>query len=420
MTIATVVKYLLGSRQAILEVGNSRSAVWVGLVLVLSAGFAREYDGEDLLHEPWHLLLPLGASLVTSFLLFCLIWLVSRGSAPEQTSFLSRYRAFLGLYWTTAPLAWLYALPAERLFSATDAVAVNLWLLGIVSAWRVMLMTRVVAVLYGVRTIWALPVVLLFADTVAVALVFLAPVPIITMMGGVRLTESEQLIQSTAVLVGLWGILTWLVWLTGTLLATTRVWSWRPDVGDSTSGSTISRPLWALAVLSLVVWLPILPLTQPEQQLRRQVERDLRAGRTRQAVETMSAHAPDDFPPHWDPPPRLAYGQANPPPLEVLEAAGVYGSDWVRQLYLEKVQQQIGTDYRSYFFWNMISNEELDRYLAFLEQLPRHSHFLAEHREDLAQQLKRDRTESQKERIRKLIGQDQPEASHHPADPVTP
>jgi len=35
----------------------------------LLPAFAREYDGEDLLHEPWHLLLPLVASLATSFIL---------------------------------------------------------------------------------------------------------------------------------------------------------------------------------------------------------------------------------------------------------------------------------------------------------------------------------------------------------------
>ena len=65
MTISTLIRYLVGHRRAILEVAESKSAVWLGLLFVISAGFAREYDGVDLLHEPWHLALPLGASLAT-------------------------------------------------------------------------------------------------------------------------------------------------------------------------------------------------------------------------------------------------------------------------------------------------------------------------------------------------------------------
>ena len=69
MRVFTLIQYLCGNRQAIAEVVNCRHAVWLGLLFVFSAGFAREFDGEDLLHEPWHVALPLGASLLTSFLL---------------------------------------------------------------------------------------------------------------------------------------------------------------------------------------------------------------------------------------------------------------------------------------------------------------------------------------------------------------
>ena len=33
---------------------------------MISAGFAREYDGEDLLREPFHIFIPLAASFVAS------------------------------------------------------------------------------------------------------------------------------------------------------------------------------------------------------------------------------------------------------------------------------------------------------------------------------------------------------------------
>jgi hypothetical protein len=94
MTVATLFCYLAGQRSAILEIAGTKSAVWLGLLFVLSAGFAREYDGQDLRHEPWHLALPLAASLVTSFVLFGLLWLASSGKVDSGRSFLGSYRMF--------------------------------------------------------------------------------------------------------------------------------------------------------------------------------------------------------------------------------------------------------------------------------------------------------------------------------------
>ena len=105
ITLGTLVSYLFGSREAIRTLATHRDTVGLGLIFVLSAAFSREYDGEDLLHEPWHLLLPLVASLGTSLVLFCLVDVVAWCRKSERARFLSRYRSFLGLYWMTAPLA---------------------------------------------------------------------------------------------------------------------------------------------------------------------------------------------------------------------------------------------------------------------------------------------------------------------------
>ena len=111
MRIRTLLLYLIGSRRAILDLAADRHGLWVGLLFVLSAGFAREYDGQDLLREPWHLLIPLGASLAASFALFLVacgpVFFQGEGRPP----FFSAYRSFLTLFWMTAPLAWLYAVP---------------------------------------------------------------------------------------------------------------------------------------------------------------------------------------------------------------------------------------------------------------------------------------------------------------------
>ena len=110
--VGTLARYLAGGREAILTIASSRHALWLGLLFVLSAGFAREYDGEDLLHEPGHLLLPLGASLVSSLLLFGVLSL-GRATEEGEPPWGLRYLSFLGLFWMTAPLAWLYAVPYE-------------------------------------------------------------------------------------------------------------------------------------------------------------------------------------------------------------------------------------------------------------------------------------------------------------------
>ena len=98
LRIRTLLLFLIGNRQAILDIAANRQALWIGALFVLSAAFARDYDGEDLLHEPWHLLIPFAASLVASFLLFMLIdFSVSAGDGKKSSSF-SAYLSFLTLF----------------------------------------------------------------------------------------------------------------------------------------------------------------------------------------------------------------------------------------------------------------------------------------------------------------------------------
>jgi len=403
MTIRTIVAYLFGSRAAIREIAACRNAVWLGFLFVLSAGFAREYDGEDLLHEPWHLGIPLVASLGTSFLLYCL--LPTRGNAElaPEFSFWRGYRSFLSLYWMTAPLAWLYAIPVERLLSAGEATRANLWLLGIVAAWRVILMIRVVSVLFNVKFRHALFPVMLFADTVALVLLFLTPLPVVSIMGGIRLTESEQLIQATVFRVGFTGVLTWPVWLIGMVaVRSSATGPWIPGFGASYD-RRIALSAWGLAVCALVVWIPILPVTQTEQQLRWRVESDLRAGRIDSALDTMSSHSRSDFPAHWEPPPRVGYGEKKPSLVSVLTVVYFREPDWVRAAYFEKLNQHEGG---WAWLWLSADDEDVDRLLDFLERLPSDSPVLRSIRGTLKSEFEHDfrtPTANRKERIRRLL-----------------
>jgi hypothetical protein len=402
MRVRTLGLYLIGNRQAIRDFAADRRGLWIGLLFVLSAGFAREYDGQDLLREPWHLLVPVGASLAASFLLFLvacggLFFEQDRGWPP----FFSAYRAFLTLFWMTAPLAWLYAVPYERFLSPGEATAANLWTLALVAAWRVALMVRVVSVLTSRGVGQSLFLVMAFADAAALAAVFLMPKPIVSLMGGVRLTESERVISNATFCVSCLGILSAPIWVICGLIAFgTGKPLWQVPVGPAEAGSA-SRGLWALGALSVLIWLPILPWTQAEQRLRSQVEEDMKAGRIANALEVMSAHAQADFPPHWDPPPRVGYGEKSPHLFDVMEELLAGDSaPWVRATYVDKLRRHLGTGR----WFNFDGSDELAALVRILKQLPEGPDIATEHREGVEHWLSYpDLSAAERENLRALL-----------------
>jgi hypothetical protein len=335
MTIRTWVLYLLGNREAILRLAADHRALWVGALFVLSAGLAREYDGEDLVHEPWYLLLPFAASLLTSFLLFGITWVPARLKGSPGPPLLSAYRAFLGLFWLTAPLAWFYGIPYERFLSPLDATRANLITLAVVSFWRVCLMIRVVSVLMGYRTWQAIFLVMILADAEMLLALQYVPRPILMIMSGVRMTQSEMLLAATGFWVNVGAFLSLWLWIIGALVAT---WLSRPAwQASATDSPTSSNEMPLLAMVSVAFWLGTLPFTQPEQILRRRVEHDLKEGRIAEALAEMSAHERSDFPPHWDPPPRIGYRERVPSQEDILAAIRESPpASWVVELFREK------------------------------------------------------------------------------------
>ncbi len=346
MTIGTLLRYLIGNRQAIMDIANCPLALGVGLLFVLSAGFAREYDGEDLWAEPWHLLIPVAASIVTSLILFLLAFtkFLAQDSPPPR--FFTAYRAFLALYWMTAPLAWLYAIPYERLLPAPQAVEANLWTLALVAAWRVVLMIRVVSVLMGYRILEAVVLVLLFADGVALTALAFMPLPVVSFMGGVRLSESDRVIRNVTCFIQCWGALLLPVCIVFTLITfVTAKPSWQLASAGVRSRFQTSRSLWVMSLVSVLVWTAVLPFTQPEQRLRRTVEQTLRAGQLQGGLDMMLSHDRGDFPPHWDPPPRIGYADQRPPLLDIAELIDEKSESWVRDVYVEKLRLAFGRGY---------------------------------------------------------------------------
>jgi hypothetical protein len=289
MRLRTLPLYLIGNRQAILEIASDPRAIWIGLLFVLSAGLAREYDAADLWGEYHPLFTPLAVSVAASLLLF----LVGFGSMylypdPSGTRppFWTAYRSFLALFWMTAPLAWLYAVPYERFLTPVDGTAANLWTLAVVATWRVLLMARVIAVITGRRMITSFFLVMIFASATAfAAAAVVPPVKIVGFMGGTQVpevTEQERLVNRTidpsqpqsptgerapserevlvrevAGWVRILGFCSAPLWLIGGVIAffASRP-VWRVPAAPP-EPLPPARGMWVLAAVSIAVWIPL-------------------------------------------------------------------------------------------------------------------------------------------------------------------
>ncbi len=345
MRLATIFTYLAGNRRAILDVASDRKALAVGAILVLSAALARNYDRASLPDEPWRLLGPFVASLAISGPLFLSIFSLARWKGMNSPGIARSYLSFLALYWMTAPLAWLYGIPYERFLSSVGATNANLWTLALVSIWRVALMVRVVTVVFGMHVLTALAPVMLIADVAALAALYLVPLPVIQIMGGI--SPEQGTIAFTALLVTALCWLTQPLWI---LLAVVSVSSngekpeWRvPSTRDRPPGGHAAL---AFAVLILIGWAALLPFTQPEPILAARLERTYRTAGPGAALALMSAHDRADFPPDWQPPPRRFPGE--PPTTDVLNMLQALADEphagWIGALYSRRFRDRVRYD----------------------------------------------------------------------------
>ncbi|MHC5021237.1 MAG: hypothetical protein ACYTGX_14220, partial [Planctomycetota bacterium] len=320
MRLATLGRFLLGRRDAILEVAQSRHALLIGFLFVLSAGFAREYDGESILHEPWHWAIPLVGSFVTSVALWTLVWVASARGGQERPGWGEGYIPFLRCFWMTAPLAWIYAFPIERLASPVVAVEFNLWLLAIVAAWRVVLMIQVIRVLWNAHVVPVTLLVLLFGDVVVLVALQFSPLPLLVVMGGLRLDAASSLLMGVRFMTFLVVFLAvWPLALAAlATIAARKEWTWTP--AGATPVPSASRGALALACGSLLLGAVLMPFAQPAQYRRMEVDRLLRDERINEGIDLMAQHERADYPPHWSPPPRAASGIWSPDIVDVVEA----------------------------------------------------------------------------------------------------
>lgn len=384
MRLTSIPKFLIGNRRAIEEVAKSRDGLWIGLLLVLSAGFAREYDAEYLVKEPWHVLFPFAASLLASILFFSLVYGIGKRRGIGEVGFLQAFRSFLILFWMTAPLAWVYAIPFERFCEPVDATVANLWLLRIVSIWRVLLMARVVSVLFGCGPITAFFCVMLVADITMMTALSFASLPTISLMGGIRHNNSEAIISSAAFSTQVLGFLSMPVWMVGVAIIAMRKEPRWTVIDLTPSQRKASWPI-SVAICSVLVWILVLPSTQSEQRLRYEAEALLTSGRIAEGLTMMSQYEQDDFPPLWNPPPRPAFRIEKPEiPDVMLATLDNNCADWVKDVYLEKFRVWLGIGRkRVHFRWGGIEAKEVKKILLILEQIPEGPQYATEFFHDI-------------------------------------
>lgn len=309
MNTRTLCKFLWGHADAIRTVASSRSAIWTGVALVLLTAFARNYDQTFILEKPFLWFFgPLLFSLVSGTWIFLICYgLCARrlmvDSDGHKPPLWSAWPSFMGLFWMTAPIAWLYALPVERFFDSLTAAKANLWLLAVVSLWRVLLMARVFQVIccvpYARTILW---VIVAAGIEVLVITVFggeLLAKRIMAGMGGMRNSpEEEILLQAMGNALG------------GALLAVPvaitilGVWRWHGSARLFPERSPAKIPV----VLLIMVGMGFVVMSIPAQsKLHRnyQLEQLIAREEMRAAIEYMNRHLPADFAPARPLPPKL-------------------------------------------------------------------------------------------------------------------
>lgn len=307
MHFRQIAGYVVGQADAIRTLAQNRATLATGLLLVLLTAVARRYDQVLITEEPWRWLFgPLVFSLISGTWLYLIAYRVcarprrtDAAAAPSESE--STWLQFMGLFWMTAPIAWLYAIPVERWLDSVAAAQVNVALLAMVSLWRVLLLARVFQVLsgrpFGLTLCW----VWVPASIEALAIFFVSGTfarALVAGMGGLRNSPEEDILIAASNFAFTAALLTLPLALIGACFERNR---------------TVSRPWpathpgrlpWPMLALVGSFW--IIVAIGPQRELANNVaaERLAAEGRMREALDYLSARKPGDFAPARPLPPK--------------------------------------------------------------------------------------------------------------------
>jgi hypothetical protein len=126
---------------------------------------------------------------------------------------------------------------------------------------------------------------------------------------------------------------------------------------------------------------------------RRIVEQQLRSGRLAEAIAFLSRHSRADFPPLWDPPPQLGYGEYQPSLIDVLTIlTSTDLSPPLRALFADKLKRQFASygrrdydwPYRPSFFRVLnLPDARLKRFVELLQAVPEGPEIAMPYRKDV-------------------------------------
>lgn len=302
MTAADPFLFLLGSRKSIERIAGSRIALWIGALLVITAGIARNYDHLLLTQQFEWIYGPFLMSLFSAILMF---FSLSVGVNVDRCW--REFGVFVSFFWLTAPCAWLYAIPVESFTDILTATKWNVAFLAIVSLWRVFLITRVVSVLTGARTIQILCCILIPASVEMGIGSFFKGISLVGIMSGVRLPPHHVWLKNVSQFIVFGSICSFIIACSvGSILSlkTTE----RKGIHLARPSTDDGRGVFSFAFAAMAVWLAIAWVLQPSVQRKHDLDKLIRAENWTQAIEFASRHQPDDFPPAYEFPPG-SYGR---------------------------------------------------------------------------------------------------------------
>ena len=377
-------RFLAGNGQAIRELAADPRALTTMILLVLTAAIARNYDQRFIGANPF--LWIFGSLLFSGFAAlfhFSVIhsFFLKRILRPDHPE----YRGwkfmplFLVLFWATAPLAWLYAVPVERMTDLTTAAKWNVAFLAVVAIWRVALMARVFSVLIGVRFLKALGWVLIPASGeaffVSIAGMNIGK-QIMASMAGIVNAPEETVVMN---LLGSIFIGAPVCLIIGFALAMLRD---RKDLSKLTvppdrSNSWIPR-FWPLLILTLFAIVAI--KSQQKLAHNHHIEQLFANEEYRAAIDYLSAHTIEDFAPAKRLPPALhesSIFEELPNTLDQLDGSE---AKWVGELYLSYFETML-----TFHFHHFGPDFEYGMILTYLERAPLPSGWISKNSDQLAE-----------------------------------
>ncbi|MBA4148360.1 MAG: hypothetical protein H0X66_09620 [Verrucomicrobia bacterium] len=373
MTISTILRFLFGNAEAIRKIAESKSVLAVGMILVLLTAIARNYDQTFILEKPllW-VFGPLLFSIGSATFIFCLIYLIFiRHHLPQpRPNIGSQYLSFLGLFWMTAPIAWLYAIPVERFLGSYEAAQANLALLATVALWRVLLLARVISVIqitpFGRALLW----VLLPACVEVFGLYIFGGAfakSVMSGMGGMRNSPEETLLLTA--LYRSAGIAFWIGLACLILLPILQNQSPLQAFPERYK----SRLPWIFVGLASLFWISV--SIYPQQQVKRNAHLDqlVAEEKYKEALQFLSLHQPHDFAPARTFPPKPYEVEIFEKLPKMLEAMDGSEPKWVRELYLSYLAILIN---HKVYWKHKISYQEI---VSSLNQIPEGASWLSEH-----------------------------------------